>query len=293
MPDRLITAAPHGRGLVGSAAVTTALVAEIRARHDLAPTTAAAVGRLATGAALLAASLGPTERLSLHVVGDGPLESLGADAWYLDAGRIGVRAYARHPHVDLPPSARGKLDVGGAIGRGSLRVTRARPDGAPYVGVVPLRNGEIAEDIAGYLADSEQIPSVVALGVLADPSGIAAAGGVAVQVLPGTDEAQIAALEARAGRLPPVTGTIARGAGADDLLAALIGDIAPGALRSIELSFACLCSRAKVEVTLRSFGRAELERMAHERDATDVVCEFCKRCFAFSRAEIRALAAAG
>ena len=178
------------------------------------------MGRLVTGAALLSANLKGRERISLQIAGQGPIGGLTADAWLLADDVIGARGYARNPHADLPIDARGKFDVAGAIGAGVLQVTKSYEVGQPYVGVVPLHSGEIAEDVAAYLARSEQIPSVVALGVLANPGGVVAAGGVIAQVLPGTDESAIAQLERRAVAMPPVTAIVAERPEARRLIAA-------------------------------------------------------------------------
>jgi molecular chaperone Hsp33 len=290
MPDLLLSATAADTGVLVSAAITTALVREIQQRHDLWPTATAAVGRLATGAALFAESLKNGERVSLQIVGDGPLQALSADAWLLEETTMGVRGYTRHPHVDLPVNARGKFDVSRAIGNGFLQVTKSHESGQPYVGVVPLDSGEVAEDIAVYLARSEQIPSVVALGVLANPSGVVAAGGVLAQLLPGADERVVASMEARAAVMPPITKLIAEGADAEALLRALAGDAELRSRRAVELRFACLCTQQKVEATLAGLGATELRQLASERSETEAVCEFCKRPYSFSSAEILALA---
>ena len=291
MPDLLLGATAQEAGFTVVAAIATDLVAEVQERHDLWPTATAAVGRLAIGAVLFGASLKGSERISLHIAGDGPLQSLTADGWLLDDGSLGVRAYARDPHVDLPIDSRGKFDVGGAVGTGSLQVTKSYEVGQPYLGVVPLQTGEIAEDLASYLAQSEQIPSVVALGVLANPSGVIAAGGVLAQVLPGADERAVAALEARALAMPAITKLIAEGAGAHELLHALGGDAELSAHRSLDVRFACLCTPQKVEAMLAGLGADELRKMAGSREETEAICEFCKKPYVFTSGEILALAA--
>ena len=270
------------------AAVTTDLVSEVQRRHDLSPTATAAVGRLLTGAVLLGANLGTRERISLQISGNGPIGTLVADAWLVDEGTIGARGYARNGRVELPINARGKFDVAGALGAGSLQVTKSYEVGQPYVGVVPLQTGEIAEDLAAYLARSEQNPSVVALGVLADPRGVVAAGGVLARMLPGTSEAQLASLERRARAMPPVTSIIAENPDAQALLAHLLDDV--GAAQSANVAFACSCTKAKAETLLRGLGREELERMHEERERTEATCEFCRRSYTFTRAELRAIA---
>ncbi len=230
MPDKLVAATAPEAGVALAAAITTDLVSEIRNRHDLWPTATAAVGRLATGAALFGAGLKGNERISLQIAGDGPLATLAADSWLLDERTAAARGYTRHPRVDLPIDSRGKFDVAGAIGSGSLQVTRSSDVAKPYVGVVPLRSGEIADDIAVYLAQSEQIPSVVALGVLANPNGVLAAGGIIARALPGADERHLAELERRAAQMPPVTQLISHRPDAEALLRELAGTL--GATRA-------------------------------------------------------------
>lgn len=284
----LIASAPEA-GIAFVVGITTGLVREIQSRHALSPTASAAVGRLATAAALLGTGLKGSERISLQIGGDGPIGSLSAEAW-LRAEGVAVRARARRPDADLPLNARGKFDVAGLVGRGALQVTRSFDAGQPYVGVVPLLTGEVAEDVASYLANSEQIPSIVALGVLADPGGIAAAGGILAQVLPGADERAVAELEARALALPPITSLIAGGADAGALLDAIAGDLTLRARRAIPIAFDCLCNREKVEIALLGLGADELRQMAAQNRQSDAACEFCKKTYTFSSAELEALA---
>jgi molecular chaperone Hsp33 len=171
-----------------------------------------------------------------------------------------------------------------------MQVTKSYEVGQPYVGVVPLYSGEIAEDIAAYLVNSEQIPSVVALGVLADPAGVKAAGGVIAQVLPGADERAVAALEQRALGMPPITKLIAEGADAHALLHALAGPADLRAHRTIDVQFSCRCTREKVEAALLGLGADELRKMARERTETEATCEFCKKMYVFTSMEVNDLA---
>lgn len=291
MPDMLISASAPEAGIVLVAAVTTELVREIRERHDLSPTASAATGRLATGAVLFGSALTGCERLTLQIAGDGPISAIAADAWLLEPEVLGARGYARNARVDIPLNARGKFDVARAIGSGSLHVTKSYEVGAPYVGVVPLYSGEIAEDLAAYLVKSEQIPSVVALGVLASPHGVRAAGGVLAQVMPGADEKAIAMLETCARAMRPVTTLINEGADAHALLHALAGSLQLRSHRSVDVRFACLCSKEKVESVLLAMGVDELRRLASERSETEATCEFCKRVYVFTSDEVIALAA--
>lgn len=290
MPDLIISASAPEAGFALVAGITTDLVRECQMRHALSPTATAAVGRLVTGAALLGSSLKGKERISLQISGNGPLRSIVADAWLIDEERIGARGYAKVPDADLPLNDLGKFDVAGAVGDGSMQVTKSYEVGQPYVGVVPLYSGEIAEDIAAYLVNSEQIPSIVALGVLADPQGIKAAGGVIAQLLPGADERAVSALEERALSMPPITKLIAEGADAHALLHALAGPAELRSHRTIDVRFACRCTREKVETALSGLGADELHKMAREKAETEATCEFCKKMYVFTSDEVNDLA---
>lgn len=289
MPDRILTATASNGSFSIATGITTDLVRELQSRLELSPTASAAVGRLATAAALLGTSLKGKERLSMQVAASGPLGSISADVAMLSPGVLGVRGYARAPAAELPLNARGKFDVAGAVGDGHLQVTRSYEVGQPYVGIVALASGEIAEDVAAYLADSQQIPSVVALGVLANPSGIVAAGGAIAQVMPGAGERTIAALERRAGEMAPITEQIESGALAEALADSLAGDLELRHVRDYEVRFSCRCTRQKVQTALLGLGRDELAKIAREQQSTEAVCEFCKKRYVLSRDEVTSL----
>jgi molecular chaperone Hsp33 len=291
MPDRILTATAVDGSFSVVAGITTELVRETQRRLELAPTASAAVGRLVTGAALLGASLKGKEKLSLQIAGDGPIKRIVADVALNSADEIGARGYARRPDVDVPLNARGKFDVAAAVGKGYLQMTRSFEVGQPYVGIVELRSGEIGDDIAAYLMTSEQIPSVVALGVLANPDGIKASGGAIAQLLPGADDATTATLEARALDMPPVTTQIDRGATLEDLIASIAGPLEVRYTREYGLAYTCTCSRDRVERALLGLGRDELEKILREQDRTEAVCEFCKTAYVLSRDEVNGLIA--
>jgi molecular chaperone Hsp33 len=289
MPDRIVTATAIDGSFSIVAGITTELARETQQRHDLAPTASAAVGRLLTGAALLGASLKGREKLTLQVASDGPLRGIVADVALNSASEIGARGYARRPRVDVPLNERGKFDVSTAVGKGYLQVTRSFEVGQPYVGIVDLATGEIGDDIAGYLMTSEQIPSVVALGVLANPHGIKAAGGVIAQLLPDADEGTIGSLEARAQAMAPVTTQIDAGATVEDIVASLTGDLEVRYTRAYDVAFTCTCSRERVERALLGLGRDELQKIATEQPQTEAVCEFCKTAYVLTRDEVHGL----
>ncbi len=290
------------RGLAGEgsfrviAAETTDVVEEARKRHRLSPTATAALGRALTGAALLAFLLSktPRERVTLKVEGEGPLGHLVAEA-----GVDGkVRGYVGRPEADLPPTAAGKLDVGGLIGKGELRVMRSLPSGEIYDSSVPLVSGEIAEDLAQYLLKSEQIPSAVLLGVRVSPEGpVESAGGMIVQVLPGASEEAIGKLDKTLEAIPGFS-LLLKERGLEGAVRTVLKDLGfePTGLKElglgsgIPLRFACRCNREKARDALRFFRPEELEAMAKEGGA-EVVCRWCGAIYRFTPEEVQALKA--
>jgi molecular chaperone Hsp33 len=287
--DRIMTASA-ARGTVSLVAgITSGLVREARERHDLAPTASAAVGRLLTTAALLGASLKGRERLTLQIAGDGPIGSITADAWSTDTHAIGARAEARNRPPHLPHHARGKFDVARVVGDGKLQVTKTYEVGQPYSGIVPLVSGEIGDDVAAYLGNSEQIPSIVAVGVLADPNGIRAAGGVIAQVQPGADEATVAALERNVAAMTAVTTQIVEGAGPEELVRAVAGDLQVKLFDTYTVAFDCRCTREKVESALLGLGKDELAKIAREQPQTEATCDFCGELYVLSADDVRGL----
>jgi molecular chaperone Hsp33 len=290
--DRVITASAANGTVSFVAGITTELVRETQFRHGLAPTASAAVGRLVTASVLLGSALTGPERLTLQITGNGPIGSIVADAWSADGSVIAARGYARNPLADIPLNVIGKFDVAGVIGKGQLQVTKSYEIGQPYVGIVPLETGEIGEDIASYLANSQQIPSIVALGVLADPSGIKAAGGVIAQLMPGADEKTIAILEKNALDMAPVTTQISDGADETDLIRRLSYGLElktyPGGW---DVKFDCFCTQERVERALVGLGKDELIKLASEQPETEATCEFCKKRYVLSAADVERLVA--
>ncbi len=222
----------------------------------------------------------------VRIQGDGPLGGVLAMS---DA--VGtVRGYVANPDVHLPLTARGKLDVGGAVGRGTLQVTLDLGLRVPYHGSVPLISGEIAEDLASYLVVSHQIPSVVALGVLVSPSErVMAAGGLIVQVMPGADERVVAYLEERAQVLPAVTSMISTGNTPEEMVDAVLGTIVSRVVERGPVRFRCRCSRRKVQQVLISLGDAELREILAEQGQVEVTCNFCNARYVFGDADVEGL----
>jgi molecular chaperone Hsp33 len=270
------------------AARTTTMVSDAQERHGCSPTVAAALGRLLTGAALMGTFLKGRERITLQINGDGPVRAIVADV--RAGGR--VRGYPVRPRAELPLNANGKFDVAGIVGRGFLHVTRAFDTGLPYTSAVPLATGEIGDDLAEYFAHSEQVPSVVGVGVLANPLGVIAAGGFLAHLLPGASDATIGILEDNVRSLPHVSSLIRDGATPEDIVERVAGKLAARVTHLAPVAFACSCNRERVTKVLIGLGPTELDQMANAKNETEVTCDFCGQRYYFSPQEIRELRAA-
>ena len=266
-------------------AETTGLVQEAAARHRPSKTVTAALGRGLTAAALMGATLKDEGgSLTLRFRGGGPAGTMTcvADAFG------NVRGCVEEPKAELPPNAQGKLDVGGVIGReGELFVVRDYGFGEPYVGSVRLTSGEIAEDITGYYAVSEQTPTVCALGVRVNRDGsLRGAGGFLLQLLPGAPDSLAEELEARVKVLPSLSALIAEGKTAEDAAALVFGEIPRDRMEVRELRYRCNCGREKYRKSIKSIGIRELRDMAGSREGAEVVCRFCGEVYFFPPEEV-------
>jgi molecular chaperone Hsp33 len=276
----------HGTAADGTvrcmAAVTTNLVAEAARRHDLWPTVAAALGRTLTGTLLLGSSLKELDRLTVQIVGNGPIGGITAEANALGQ----VRGYVKNPEADAPYNENGKFNVRAVVGEGMFYVVRESGYDIglyrdPYRGSVPLVSGEIGEDFAYYLLKSEQIPSAVMLGVhlQREQPYVSAAGGLMIQIMPGADEKTVAAIEASVSRTPQVTQLIREGARPVDLLRTALGSMDFELLDERPVRFACSCSYERAVSIISSIERAELEAMLREDRGAVMNCHFCNETY--------------
>ncbi|HXX38316.1 MAG TPA: Hsp33 family molecular chaperone HslO [bacterium] len=287
--DYMIRGTAAGERIRAVATVTTQMVEDARIRHTASPTATAALGRSLTAAALLGADLKDGHSVLLRVLGDGPIGAIVAQA---DAHGL-VRGYAMNPQADLPATPAHKLDVGGLVGKqGMLHVTRDVGLRTPYHGSVPLVSGEIAEDLAAYFARSEQLPSVVALGVLVGPDRrVIAAGGLCVQALPGAPGEVVADLEARARRMPPITQLVAEGCTPEKILTVALGGWKPAFGEVSPVRFHCRCTRQRVEEMLLTLGTKELETLLAQEGQAEVTCRFCGDRYVLGRDDVEELIA--
>ncbi|MCI9332667.1 MAG: Hsp33 family molecular chaperone HslO [Oscillibacter sp.] len=290
MNDQLIRAISKD-GLIKVSAVSTRNLTE-RARqiHKTLPVGTAALGRLLAACSMMGNALKEeAASLTLQVKGGGPLGTLLA----VSDHEGNVRGTVENPGVDLPLREDGKLDVGSAVGnRGTLTVIRDLRMKESYVGSVGLLWGEIAEDVALYFVESEQIPTACGLGVLVDrDQSVLSAGGYLVQLLPGAEEETAAALEASLRGAKPVTELLQADPDPEALLRAALPGLALEVLEKRPIAYRCDCSRERMERALVSLGREELRAMMDEQGGAELTCRFCDNVQRFSKEELEALLA--
>lgn len=270
------------------AAVTTDLVNEAQRIHHTYPIATAALGRTLTAAAIMGADLkNESDSITVQIKGDGELERIIA----VTDSQSRVKGYVSNPYVDRPLNDKGKLDVGGAIGKGTLSVIKDLGMKEPYIGQVPLVSGEIAEDLTYYFASSEQVPTSVALGVLVSPDNTAlAAGGFLLQLMPEATEEMAEQLENAIKTLPSITSMIQSGMTAEDILFRVTdGFDMIMQNKAIEPKYFCGCSKERMEKALISIGREELLSLIEEQGEAELTCQFCDNRYLFSKEELAAL----
>lgn len=266
------------------AARTTNLVQEASRRHRTSPLASAALGRALTGALLLGLDLKGRESVTVRINGGGPAGTILAVA----EGDGTVRGYITEPDVDLPEKSPGKLDVGSAVGTdGLLEVVRDLGLKSPFIGAVHLISGEIAEDIAYYLSYSEQVSSLVSLGVLVDRDrSVKAAGGILVQALPGADEALLEKIEQNIERLGPISSLIDSGTPLEHILRDIYGDIPFTIIEERKVAFQCKCSREKVEAVLKMLEPEDIEKALETQGRVEIRCNFCNETYYYTEQEV-------
>jgi molecular chaperone Hsp33 len=289
MADQLIRATAADGGIRAVGVITTRLTEEARKRHQLSYVATAALGRSMSAGLLLVSSMKRSEsRVNIRIKGDGPLGGL-----LVDAGLDGtVRGYVDNPEVELPPNAKGKLDVGGAVGQGYLYVVRDVGYGYPYSSTVELVSGEIGEDITHYLVTSEQTPSALMLGVFVGAEGVTASGGLLLQIMPkaATDETLVETLASRVEALQGFTPLLKAGKTLPDILHQLLGDMGLSILPERQMvRFHCGCSSERMLGALKMLGAAELEDMILKDDGAEAICHFCNEVYTASADQLAEL----
>jgi len=268
---------------------STDITGRIQGIHRTSPVVTAALGRLTAAASLMGNQLkGDSDSITLRLKGGGPTGSLIA----VSDSSGNPRAYVENPVVELPLNDKGKLDVSGAVGKeGSLFVMKDLGMKEPYISQTPIVSGEIAEDITYYFAQSEQTPTVCALGVLMAKDGsVACSGGFIAHLLPFAPEQSITLLENNLRDLPPVTSMLAQGKTAEDIALTVLAGSSAKITAQFPAEYRCGCSRARVERALADTGSRELNAMADEQPVTEVSCHFCNKIYRFNPQELRELA---
>ena len=288
MRDEIVRAIT-GDGYVKAVAITGRdLVERARNIHTLLPMATAALGRALLGASMMGDMLKEQAgSLTLQIKGGGPLGTILA----VSDCQGNVRGYVQNPHVDLMEKHPGKLDVGAAVGEtGTLTVIKDIGLKEPYVGSIGLFSGEIADDLAMYFVESEQIPTACALGVLVGTDqSVTSAGGYLIQLLPGASEEIITKIESGVRKLGPVSAALEGGLDGEGLLRAVMSEFELEILEKHPVEYRCYCSRERVSRALVSMGRAELSSLIEEQGQAELTCQFCDKVYHYSREELEEL----
>lgn len=281
MEDTLTIATAEG---VRIYAITTKnLVQEAADRHHTSHLATAALGRAMSGALMLAATMKDGERILLKLKGDGPMGEVVAEAQ-----GTSVRGYVGEPDVFMPLK-NGKLDIGGALGQGTITLTRYLQNGESFTGHAELADGEIATDITNYLYMSEQTPSSVALGVLVDKDGkVLAAGGYFIQAMPGCDEEVLEKLGNNVAITPYVTQLLELGYTPEKIIEVLARGLEFDIKESMSVKFSCGCSKDKILNMLAALSQDDIDYLTEQPD-TEVHCQYCNKVYHFSSEELKQL----
>lgn len=267
---------------------STDMVYRMEQIHKTSAVVTAALGRLMTATSIMGTLLkGDEDSVTVKMSGDGPAGTLIA----VSDSSGNARAYAQNNVVEIPLNAKGKLDVGGAVGRtGYLYVIKDIGLKDPFVGATEIVSGEIAEDITNYYSASEQTPSVCSLGVLVNTDlTVKKAGGFIIQLLPACPEETVSAIESAVSDIPPITEMMENGLTVDDIAKRAMAGLNVDKLYECNCEYKCNCSRERVERALLSTGRDSLSEMATSKEATTVECQFCDKVYSFTPKQIEGL----
>ena len=290
MRDEIIRAITTDGYVKASVITGRDLVERARNIHTLLPVATAALGRTLMAASMMGDALKiDGSSVTLQIKGGGPLGTVLAVSD--DCGN--VRGYVQNPHVELMEKAPGKLDVGRAVGEnGSLTVIKDLGMKEPYIGTIDLLSGEIADDVAAYFVESEQIPTACALGVLVGTDqSVTAAGGYLIQLLPGAGEDIISKIEAGVARVGSVSHALEGGLDGEGLLRAVLSDFELEILETHPVEYRCYCSRDRVTRALISMGREELADLIAEQGKAELTCQFCDKVYRYTREDLEEILA--
>ena len=265
---------------------STDIVEVARKLHGLNPTPTAALGRVLTMGVLMGTMMkNEKDKLTIQIIGNGPLGSI-----LVSANSNGdVKGYVSNPLAEAPSKENGKLNVSAIVGEGSLRIIKDLGIGEPYIGTVPLQTGEIAEDFAYYYAISEQIPTVVALGVLVDKDGsVKRAGGYILQALPDTPDDILALIEKRVKSCKSITEMLDDKMSLEEIAKLISDDLNTYLVEEQNVIWKCDCSKERMKTAIASMSREDIESLTSDENI-EVVCHFCNSKYNFSKNEIETI----
>lgn len=285
--DYIVRAVAADKQIRAFAITSREMVETARQHHNTSPVATAALGRLLTGGAMMGVMMkGEKDMLTLMMKGDGPINGVTVTA----DSKGHVKGYVGNPNVLIPANYAGKLDVGAAIGYGTLTVIKDMGLKEPYVSQVPLGTSEVAEDLTYYFASSEQVPSAVGLGVLMSKDNtVKQAGGFIVQLMPFADEKVINKLEERVNNISSVTEMLEKGMTPEDILKEVMGDMDVEFTDKIETGFVCNCSKEKIAKALASISKKDMDEIINDGKEIEVKCDFCNTTYKFSVEELQTL----
>lgn len=285
--DYIVRAVAADKQIRAFAISSREMVETARQHHNTSPVATAALGRLLTGGAMMGVMMkGEKDMLTLMMKGDGPINGVTVTA----DSKGNVKGYVGNPNVLIPANYAGKLDVGAAIGYGTLTVIKDMGLKEPYVSQVPLGTSEVAEDLTYYFASSEQVPSAVGLGVLMSKDNtVKQAGGFIVQLMPFADEEVINKLEERVNNISSVTEMLEKGMTPEDILKEVMGDMDVEFTDKIETGFVCNCGKEKIAKALASISKKDMDEIINDGKEIEVKCDFCNTTYKFSVEELQTL----
>ncbi|MBS5620756.1 Hsp33 family molecular chaperone HslO [Eubacterium sp.] len=285
--DYIVRAVAADKQIRAFAITSREMVETARQHHNTSPVATAALGRLLTGGAMMGVMMkGEKDMLTLMMKGDGPINGVTVTA----DSKGNVKGYVGNPNVLIPANYAGKLDVGAAIGYGTLTVIKDMGLKEPYVSQVPLGTSEVAEDLTYYFASSEQVPSAVGLGVLMSKGNtVKQAGGFIVQLMPFADEEVINKLEERVNNISSVTEMLEKGMTPEDILKEVMGDMDVEFTDKIETGFVCNCGKEKIAKALAGISKKDMDEIINDGKEIEVKCDFCNTTYKFSVEELQTL----
>ncbi len=285
MTDYIVRATAANAQIRAFAATSRELTETARQKHNTSPVATAALGRLMTAGAMMGSMMkGDKDLLTLQIAGDGPLGGVVVTA----NSKAEVKGYVHHPEIVNAPNYLGKLDVGGAIGYGTLTVIKDMGLKEPYSGQVQLVTGEIAEDLTYYFATSEQVPSSVGLGVLMNKDNtVKRAGGFIIQLMPFAEIELVEALEKKLSNVKSVTELLDKGMTPEEILEYLLGDFGLEITDTMPASFVCGCSKERFLSALATLKKQDIDEMIDAGEPVEIRCNFCNTAYSFSPADLK------